>query len=345
VARRWPANAALAAGSLAAALAVAEVALRWLDFAPDYWDWNRTLLALDPEVLYRIEGHSRRDVNALGYRDYEFPREKRGLRRILVLGDSFVFGDNVARSETLPKQLERLLAGSGEVFNMGVPGDGPDQSLARLRRDGLDLAPDDVVLALYPGNDFNDVLKNELFLLDERGELVFNRANPVARALPWLRTAVLARKALSGRGLDPEVEARLNAVLGGDAFDLLADPASPPDSQKIGLVRGALRAFDRELRSAGARFHVAIIPTVHAVQHDGLFRRKGIPPEQYFRNEQVAERLCEEEGLSHLNLQYPFLAHRSEPLYDLRDGHLSARGNALAAEALAMLLGDASARP
>lgn len=324
----------LVAGALVG-LALCEALLRWVGVVPDYWDWHGTRVELDPQLLYRLRGHSRADLNRLGYRDREFDEEKAGRTRILVSGDSFVFGDSVAPHQTLPSALERALGDDHQIFNLGVAGDGPDQSYARLLRHGLDLDPDAVVLALYPANDFNDLAKNRLYVLDDAGHLVFNADNPVAVAMPRYRTGVLLRRLLTGRGLSRRAEAQLGGVLGLDPYDLLLEPSAPEAAHQIRLMRAVLRAFRDTLAARGVGFCVLIIPSLENIQDDARFRQARVPRERYFVNEAIAQQICDEEGIDCLDLRGLFLARRDERLYLPADGHLSVRGNLLAARALA----------
>jgi len=78
------------------------------------------------------------------------PRERTpGVRRILTVGGSFTFGQEVGALESWPAQLDQALA-DVEVANLGVGAYGLDQALLRLRRDGRPLAPDEVWLGLMP---------------------------------------------------------------------------------------------------------------------------------------------------------------------------------------------------
>jgi len=109
---------------------------------PRTWDGTRT-------VTYTI--------NDLGFRDREdlATAKPAGTSRVLFLGDSVTFGLEVDLEETLVKQVERLLAPHGgpvECLNLGVSGYSPLQEVALLERNGLDLAPDLVVLC-YNLND------------------------------------------------------------------------------------------------------------------------------------------------------------------------------------------------
>ena len=96
-------------------------------------------------------------INSKGLRDrdYEYAKPD-GWRRILVLGDSFVWGYGVADEEIFTEYLERRYETEGskcEVINTGVSGWGTDQELLYLTRHGHKFAPDLVVLAFYLGND------------------------------------------------------------------------------------------------------------------------------------------------------------------------------------------------
>lgn len=333
--RRLSPNVLLALASTLFALGVAELVVRRIDLLPDYWDWHGTLVVLDRELLYRLKGHSREDLNALGYRDVEFRLEKQGRTRIAMLGDSFVFGDNVGPRQTLPKQLERELGPRYEVWNFGIAGDGPDQSYARLLRDALRFEPDAIVLSLYPANDFNDLAKNELYVFDANGELVYNRDNPVARAIPRFRTGILLRKLLTGRGLGPFSERNLNAVLANDPFDPIVDPAEPAAAQKLRLMAGVLGLFRDRLAEAGIPLVVVIIPSLENVQDPEALAARPLPPDAWDRNEELALRLCREAGLACLPLLEPLRAQRDAGLYQKGDGHLTVRGNRVAARWIA----------
>lgn len=99
-------------------------------------------------------------LNSEGYRDTEFPQEKRrSTFRIVTLGDSWTFGANVDQEETYPQQLYALLeqefpGADFEVFNLGVLGYSSYQGLELLRRRAIDLDPD-LVLISFAMNDFS----------------------------------------------------------------------------------------------------------------------------------------------------------------------------------------------
>jgi len=102
-------------------------------------------------------------VSSQGVRDRVYASKRPDEYRILMLGDSHTFGVTVPEDETIPKQLEQLLASERlpkhiSVINAGLCAAGPQQELGMLLRFGLALEPDLVVLQLYPENDVDDSL-------------------------------------------------------------------------------------------------------------------------------------------------------------------------------------------
>lgn len=103
-------------------------------------------------------------INSDGLRDLqrETLDKPAGVFRILLLGDSYVEGLRVPLEETFGKVLEQQLnagASAGqrvEVISVGVSGWGTDQELLWLREHGAAYQPDLVLLAFFPGNDFQN---------------------------------------------------------------------------------------------------------------------------------------------------------------------------------------------
>ncbi len=96
-------------------------------------------------------------INSRGLRDREYALAKpAGVRRVLVLGDSYTWGYGVANDEIYTEVLERSLAARGQVvqvINSGVSGWGTDQEYLFLEAEGMAYQPDVVVLALFLIND------------------------------------------------------------------------------------------------------------------------------------------------------------------------------------------------
>jgi hypothetical protein len=106
-----------------------------------------------------------------------------GTKRILVLGDSFTFGEDVGDDETYSHQLEQLLPGT-EVINLGVHGYAHDQMLLYLQEVIGHYRPDVVILGFLTGDmernvlSFRDYAKPRFVLED--GKLAL-RNSPVPK--------------------------------------------------------------------------------------------------------------------------------------------------------------------
>ncbi len=116
-------------------------------------------------------------INAYGYRGAEIG-EKASRPRVVIYGDSFIHAAYTVDGETFAYQLGRVLAGAAgrdvEVINAGVSSYGPDQISVALEADLPRLRPDIVVVSIYAGNDYGDLVRNKMFRVDSDGKLVRN---------------------------------------------------------------------------------------------------------------------------------------------------------------------------
>ncbi len=99
-------------------------------------------------------------INSLGMRGDELAPRGAG-KRVLVLGDSLVFGYGVEHDQALPAQLQRALAARGVdavVGNGGVPTYGSRHAVAQLARLDPAFSPDAIVVCGFLGNDASDDL-------------------------------------------------------------------------------------------------------------------------------------------------------------------------------------------
>lgn len=96
----------------------------------------------------------------------------------MVYGDSFIHATCREQKNTfvghLNSLLEEKLGREVEVINAGVSSYGPDQVLVRLDEELDRYKPDLVLMAIFAGNDYGDLLRNKLFELDADGQMVPN---------------------------------------------------------------------------------------------------------------------------------------------------------------------------
>jgi hypothetical protein len=186
--RAWNARVLALLVSSGLTLGAAEVLLRPV-LGPRY----EALIELDERVLYRLRpdrwreytlapinggGRIRYRINRQGFRGEELAAPG-GPPRVVVYGDSFVMAEFSRTEDTFSERLEAHLArGLGaevEVVNAGVAGYGPDQVLRRMEAELASLRPALVIVAIYAGNDFGDVVRNKLYRLSGGGALSENR--------------------------------------------------------------------------------------------------------------------------------------------------------------------------
>lgn len=103
-----------------------------------------------PRVYYTISER--------GFRGSEFSDEKHPLSfRVVVIGDSYVFGSGVPDEETLPRRIEAAVRTKRrlEVINLGIPGDNIASHVDLYEEANARLSPDLVVIGLTLPNDMS----------------------------------------------------------------------------------------------------------------------------------------------------------------------------------------------
>lgn len=289
--------------------------------------------------------------NSLGLRGPELPPKAPGERRILMLGDSFVFGFGVAAAEAVPAVLEELLAGRTtapvRVGNAGMFGTGPREWAYTLDRYRSSFQPDAVIACTYAGNDPGDTLNHPLSVIDGwlvPGTLAHRAAHSwrldlALRVRIWLYLewhVLLERWPIS----TPAVRGFLPPGMGGhEGYFLDVAPAFEQDAPWIAPVLERLRepfaAFARA--AADLPSLVVVLPGREASSRElwrtglGQFLAKANLAEQADRFERGAcsrrlADLARREGLSVLDLTGPVLALDDPPWLYLPDYHYRPEG-------------------
>lgn len=154
----------LAVLSVLFSIFIIELSLKY--FCPQI-DERDKMFEYDPDLGWRFipnrrnfivcAGNRRQyiDINSWGFRDDPVPSDHDDMRKILVLGDSFVSNVSVRDDEVFTEVLEGMLENTA-VLNFGVNGYGQVQEYLLLRQwlDRID--PDIVILLIYVRNDFDD---------------------------------------------------------------------------------------------------------------------------------------------------------------------------------------------
>jgi hypothetical protein len=112
--------------------------------------------------------------------------------RVVVLGDSYTFGEGVARTEdTFPQVMEDILnsrrrTANVKVFNFGASAYSVKQMVATLEYRTTDIAPDFVVMAIIP-SDFNLARTPRI---DAEGYLIDQKLHQLSPPISFVRRAL-----------------------------------------------------------------------------------------------------------------------------------------------------------
>lgn len=301
-------------------------------------------------------------INSKGYRGSEFASNKGDARRVLVIGDSFTFGWGVNDDQTYPAVLQRLLEARApsqriEVINAGFAACySPDTYYLYLKRDGLALEPDAIVVGLFVGNDLDSdfAFENEWVEKDAAGlPLRIRNVNYqvldhflIPSRIPLrYRTPVLSRSHVFQGMFDVwwELSPRIKSWLPGvTVYAQTGAEEQVPYNYRLRYadrteevftrVRTLLRAMHQLASQHGIPIYFMVIPDRVQLSPDAY---AGLPADLAKPQKELA-RFFDSEGMKYLDLLPAFRERSGGPLLYLpRDGHFSIEGNQAAAERLA----------
>jgi lysophospholipase L1-like esterase len=372
-----------------------EIGLRWLGpFLPgNYYSGD---VYLEPHPLFgrfhvpnttgwlRTEEYTTRvAINSRGLREREIPHEKpAGVRRIVVLGDSFVEGEEVPEDAMVTRQLEgRLNAPNAvrtEVINGGVRAFGTAQEYLFLKHEALRYQPDVVVLVFYSGNDVADnnprighnvaSRHRPYFDLDKGGNLKPLPFRPQRTQQPGI-VEQLRRGSLLFSVIDTGVIQKLPRAAGSLDDEESDNDNIQPDRRMVkyelpvfsdapsgawddawGVTEALLAAARDEANGTGTQFLLAYAPTkweLYPQDWEELRARNGLSDDGWDLNgprTRVRE-LAARRGIPYLDLTPGLLREATDGarLYYRSDIHWTPRGHQVTAELLAGALEAGSA--
>jgi hypothetical protein len=217
--------------------------------------------------------------NSFGFREREIPPKTPERYRIVILGDSFAYGQGVEESERFSNLVEQFLGNRYEVFNFGRRGNNMPEHLDVLAQ-ALTVSPDFVLLQLYINDwETRNMRRPQSFPL-----------------LPESMEGQLVEKSLLYDLIDGQW-GRLQQLLGlSESYEhymerSLRDPNSP-DAQ---LAFGQLREFFERARAAGVPAGAVLFPAIDALGPNGKTYPFG------YLHEGV-HRLCADEKVTCLDL-------------------------------------------
>lgn len=316
-------------------------------------------------------------INADGFRGGPWPTEPDpDSARVLLLGDSSVFGMGAEEEATIAGQLEHILASERpeaepRVFNAGVPSYGTRHELLLLKRLGPRLRPRLALVVFHDNNDLDDC-RREFVNSRTAGvhsgrlrseELANGRsfrppdllATPDALEMPplWSRTYWVRYTAL-GRSLDRELArslVRLGWIQLSFSFnhEYLRAMRREPDlevQEELRLVLEAVRELDEECRRNGIVLGLVRLPGLLQCE-PGAFQRLldgiGQDDREFDRLQPGSTVLADASarGIPTLDLM-PVLevGERAQSPFYYREGHPNPAGNRRIAEAISQWIAE-----
>jgi hypothetical protein len=286
----------------------------------DIYD-SRRGWALRPDIRNGLlPGGEILNSNAKGIRgkdEYRYGRSPHTLR-ILVLGDSFTFGEEVGDDQTFPACLQQMLPHS-EVINFGVHGYGHDQMLLYLQEEGVKYSPDIVILGFIYGDmrrnltSFRDYAKPK-FVLANNGLKLSHVPVPSPESF------------LKGEGFRSKF------------YDLLTILY-----YRIMLHSGKEQERMEEITTA---IFDEMIKTIRDIRAIPVFAYLPYNEEMDNTNEKITERekflfrYCKARNIYCLSVRPYFSASARRGVIFRKSGHWDARGNLIAAEGIREYLSD-----
>lgn len=317
-------------------------------------------------------------TDAAGLREDSIPPKDPDVFRIVVIGDSYVYGWGVNEVDRWTEKLQPLLARDGrkiEVINAGAGGHSPLEYTQRAAFVIPELQPDLLLVSILQGSDLTEI--------DSEVPLFFNLTMLIkdwmrSEELPIQPTLHRVDTDATRRGLT-EIAAQLHASMPEDqrsrfnALDADIKDAFFNAGLQCGMVNGATRWPEHYLRLVtddtgeldgkqallsrllqrirsiaehyGARTVSLVMPEGALVNREAheKWKRLGfsLPPEVLgsLRPEEVILEASRSAGIDCLNLAVDFRAHMDEQrLYYATDTHMSPSGHELVAESLALKL-------
>lgn len=274
-------------------------------------------------------------TNNLGFRDDDV-RAKKTKQRVLILGDSLLWGLGVDNKNMASEILEKkLFRGKTEVINMAMNAYSTDQEFLVFSSAGKKYKPDNVFLFFYP----NDVLGNlcSVFYRSKKPKFVMDEGK-----------LQLIPAELAGKDDPDSRNVALNCKKDEDFTGFLK--TYPAEYERgVRLTEEIILRLFREVSATGARFFLFYAP--HFAQiYDSEWKHSvdamHVPDAgmERYKLQNILRAFCRRNGIAFVDMT-PVFQKRSRAEYDFFNryhGHWNEKGNALAAEIMYSAINDAN---
>ena len=240
-------------------------------------------------------------------------------RKVLVYGDSFVWGWGVSTGQLVTDRLA-VLRPDLCVYNFGINASGTAMQYTLFEREHLEmLAEGDIVFVLFYSNDFSDNVRGQTLrgqIVDGQVQTVVVRKRLTHPARRWLKdhSYLVNFGAYTADSWSLRRDRKREATRTRRVLD------DSPDSSESIVTRHYLESFRDAAQARGARLLVSMVPAEEATFGAALAR------------------IAAESGIEFYDVSDEFrgeAARISAPLRFPLDGHWTAEGHALMARLLA----------
>ena len=282
----------------------------------DKWDSE---LGWIPKPNCRTPVYSTNSKGFRGTQEYFLEKDKKIKTRIIVLGDSFTWGENNFDNETYPFYLSKLYNENVDVINMGVHGYGPDQFYLYYIREGVKYKPDIVVFGLFLPDihrtifRMRDYFKPRFIIIN--GDLMLDKDSSYIPDIP------IALK------MSSEIKKKSRSYAFSYFYELFSKAQRRYTSYKYeaSLTLKIIDELNKQLKEHKTRLIVLLIPEQEMIEKNNDDYYGAIP--------QITEHL-EKENIEYINLQSLLKKEYQATGQSLYMGHLKPIRNIFVAQEL-----------
>jgi lysophospholipase L1-like esterase len=334
------ANGLLLIASTLLSLLLMELVIRVFNLAPGKKEIvlnERCTVLITPEYSHYTV------LNSLGLRDFRELLKVSKSRRLLFLGDSFVFGAGVSNHETMASQTEILLNAQSQnswtIINAGKSGTGTYYQVNRLKDLLRRINVNGVVLFYFVDNDPYETVTE----FQEARKSKESGQRPARHSISWKTWA------WEHTAVYRFLKLRLGTVgtlrqFPNSAFDQCEFAKIGSFRKNDELTRSLLSETQTLLKAQGIDLFVVIIPRQEWISEqafDAFKKAYRVSQKNYDRflpAKRIKQNVLEALGLDYIDLM-DFLNNKSpRDFYFRDDGHFNANGNRFVAEIVAPVL-------
>jgi len=298
-------------------------------------------------------------TNSAGFRDREYPVKRvSGIKRIVVLGDSFTSGFGVHDADIFTEFMEDRLMERTEIMNFGINGFGPVQEYLLLKTRAAKYRPDLVVMVIYLGNDFDDIsgfsdwidgygrpkvtfIDGEMAILTPHSKVHSPRKREEKCQMPSSHFANFIDKSMNSLKKDKYAIENMPA-------ELRICKTTPDDqiSASLKLMGDIIGETNNFCNNNGIRLLIVAAPSIVQVHEDRywskIMKTYNIRADDYDLNIPAItlKQICEKQGIALCDLtpRLKNAAARGKSLYYAEDLHWNAEGHRVVAESLSTFI-------